>query len=73
MALVEKCDPTKRKWSGRGSRKRMAPSGVRCLPGDLDLSSSSDVRGVPGGFGCRVGSRGWMSWGDALLGAYLWV
>jgi len=38
MALGEKCDLARRKRSGRGSRKRMAPSGVRCLLGGLEPS-----------------------------------
>jgi len=35
MAPRGKCDPTRRKRSGRGFGKRVAPSGVRCLPSDV--------------------------------------
>jgi len=31
----EKCDPARRKRSHRGFGKRMAPNGVRCLPGGV--------------------------------------
>jgi len=40
MALGGKCDPARWKRSGRGFGKRMAPSGVRCLPSGLDPSSA---------------------------------
>jgi len=40
MAPDRKCDSARRIRSGRGFRKRMAPSGVRCLPSGLDLSSA---------------------------------
>jgi len=36
MAPSEKCDPVRRKRSGRGFGKNMAPSGVRCTPGGLE-------------------------------------
>jgi len=32
MTSNGKCDPARRKRSGRGSGKRMMPSGVRCMP-----------------------------------------
>jgi len=37
IAPGEKCDPAKRKRSGRGFGKRMVPSGVRCLLGDFGI------------------------------------
>jgi len=40
MASGGKCNPARQKRSGRGSGKRMAPSGVRCVPGGLDPSSA---------------------------------
>jgi len=40
MAPGGKCDPARRKISCRCFGKRMAPSGVRCLPGGLDPSSA---------------------------------
>jgi len=40
MAPGGKCDPDKQKRFGRGSGKHMAPSGMRCLSGGLDPSST---------------------------------
>jgi len=49
MAPSRKWDPAKRKRFGRGSRKRMAPSGVRCLPGGVCSIGIFLRRFAPGG------------------------
>jgi len=38
MVFGGKCNPARWKRYGRGSGKRMAPSGMRCLLGGLDPS-----------------------------------
>jgi len=49
MALGEKCDPTKRKRFGRGSGERTAPSGLRCDKALVWRVAPGGVRCPPGG------------------------